>query len=195
MSFYHLELVDTRSGQRTALLLGDRAGEEYRAAADDVQSVASLVEVNRADVLTILVDGKRLIDNIARHNVRVDVSMTLQALQDGGGLTSRPRVAMVLTKLDLVKASAVQARAFRDFARIAALVQETFGANLGEVSTFQVAAAPRRSDVDRGIGVDSLIEYWMRPRLAPVARIAKALLPDRMFARLAPGNAPSGDAL
>ena len=37
VQFYHLGMVDGADGTRSALLLGDRAGEEYRSAANDAE--------------------------------------------------------------------------------------------------------------------------------------------------------------
>ena len=88
--FYHLSLAGGPAGDRLALVLGDRAGEEYKSAADDVSVVMTFSEVRRADTLTVLVDGQRLIDPVARHNLRSEIVMMLQALVDGGAGSGRP---------------------------------------------------------------------------------------------------------
>ena len=68
--FYHLGLVNQQISLPFNLILGDRAGEEYREVGDDVAAAADFIEVARADVITVLIDGQRLASNAQRHNVR-----------------------------------------------------------------------------------------------------------------------------
>ena len=93
--FYHVEIGCGEAEERLSLLLGDRAGEEYLAAADDVAVVPSFTEVIRADTLTVLVDGARLLESGGRHNLRIGIIMMLQGLHDGGGLSPASRLAVV----------------------------------------------------------------------------------------------------
>jgi hypothetical protein len=163
VSFYHLEIGGGAAGERLVLLLGDRAGEEYRAAADDVTVAVSFLEISRADTLTVLVDGERLLDTGARHNLRSDVLMMLQGLHDGDGLRPGSRLALVLTKLDVIKDAKQAERALRDFDTLFSDLQRLFGGVLGEIESFQVAASPRSNLLPRGTGVQDLLTFWLKP--------------------------------
>ena len=188
VSFYHLE-VGYPAGERLVLLLGNRAGEEYRAAADDASVVAGFSEVARADTLTVLVDGERLLDAGARHNLRSDIVMMLQGVQDGGCLRNRTRLALVLTKLDAVSKSGDQGdRALRDFRTLLVDVRDLFGAGLAEVAPFQVAASPKTDALPRGTGVPDLLTFWLKPGARPRTAVAGGPTLGRAFARLRPSD-------
>jgi len=188
--FYHLELAYRSTGEFLALLLGDRAGEEYRAAADDVNIVATFSEVSRADTLTVLIDGQRLLDAGARHNVRSDIVMLLQGLQDGDGLRSVPRLALVLTKLDAVGESPHRERAMRDFEELCHNAVKLFDASFEEIASFQIAASPKTNTVPRGTGVSDLLTFWLKPASAPRASKLAPPAVERAFARLKPLDEP-----
>lgn len=160
-SFYHIEVgID---GKHLALLLGDRAGEEYRVAADDISVVAGFSEVSRADTLTLLIDGERLLDSGARHNLRSDVMMMLQSFQEGGGLHARSRLALVLTKLDAIQSSPHQERALRDFDSLVGSIQQLYSTALLEIAAFQIAASPKSYAIERGTGLPQLLSFWLKP--------------------------------
>lgn len=182
--FYHLEVSNTVPGENILLLFADRAGEEYRSATDDVTLVTELHEISRADTITMLVDGQRLLDPGARHNVRNDTIMMLQALWDGDALRSRSQFALVLTKLDLVIDSEHHARAMQDFNALLADARRIFGVVFSVVEGFQVAASPKGAAVQRGTGVPELIQYWLRETVQPLERLRSIPVFERPFARL-----------
>ena len=88
--FYHLEIGKRATTENISLLLGDRAGEEYRELADDPSRAVSLAELARADSLTVLVDGERLLDAGARHNLHSEIILMLQGLRAGAGAWRLP---------------------------------------------------------------------------------------------------------
>lgn len=184
--FYHLELGGGGAEEGLALLLGDRAGEEYRATADDVTVAAGFVEVGRADALTVLIDGERLTDSGARHNLRSDTIMMLQGLHDGGVLPAAARLALVLTKLDVVSGSASSERAQRDFAVLLSDIRRLFSASFSEIETFQVAASPKTDAVLRGTGIPELLNFWIKPRQSARVSVPTRQNFERIFARLRP---------
>lgn len=193
--FYHLETRIAASGQRVVLLIGDRAGEEYREASDDVSLVAGFSELRRADVITVLVDGSRLL-GAARHNVRHEIIMILQALQDGSGFQPGVALALVLTKLDDVQRSPEASRALGDFRLIDGDVRRIFGASFGAIKTFEVAASPKTAAVPRGTGVADLVSFWAAAAV-PIrhtnsdgfAELDRAFVRLRALEAVEPGNA------
>ena len=162
--FYHLDLGGGAAGDGLSLALGDRAGEQYRGAADDPSVAADFSEVRRADSLTLLVDGERLLDSGTRHNVRNELAMIVQALVDEGAVRIGQRLALVLTKVDLVLASPDSGRAGADFESLLAHLDRLFGAVFSSVRAFRIAASPKADTVPRGTGVSELLAYWLEPR-------------------------------
>jgi len=186
--FYHLG-IRIGSAPILDLLLADRAGEEYRDATDDVSISRGFVEIGRADVITLLVDGKRLLDLASRHAVQSEIIMILQALIDGDAIAGRPRVAIALTKTDEVGASADNERVERDFDALAARIQQLFSAKFGPMRSFRVAACPADDTVARGQGVEELLDFWNEPATAPEnQRLVPLAMPARLMSRLAPAE-------
>jgi hypothetical protein len=186
VTFYHLGLGGP-DGDRLDLVLGDRSGEEYLDAADDPSNNADFIEVRRADALTILVDGQRLLDTAARHNVRSEVEMLLQALVDGGTVAPGQALILVLTKLDAVHGSSHRSRAETDFAALVEGVRRLFAHTFETIEAHQVAASPKSDVLRRGFGVPTLLRAWAarsQPR-QPTATVVSPT-PQRAFARLTP---------
>jgi hypothetical protein len=186
--FYHLEVGGGAAGDGLALVLGDRAGEEYRELADDPSIAGALCELVRADSLAVLVDGDRLLDAGARHNLRSEIILMLQGLRDSDGLRAGLPLALVLTKLDSVQSSPHAERAVRDFDDLAANVRRLFGDVLLEVRAFKVAASPKVETFHRGIGVPELLSFWVESAPRPVKTDFMNTILDRAFARLRPLN-------
>ena len=186
VKFYHLDLGGGSAGSTITLALADRAGEEYRSAADDASIVTAFPEVHRADSLTVLVDGERLLDAGARHNLRSEITMILQALADGGAVQIGQRLALVLTKMDLVQASPNQARTEGDFAGLHANIERLFGHIFPVIQAFKVAASPKSNAVPRGTGVPALLAFWLEPAAPPPTSSPARPVFARTFARLRP---------
>lgn len=186
LGFFHLAIADVEGRTLTNLLLGDRAGEEYLELADNVSAAKGLAEIVRADNITVLVDGKRLLDISARHNVRSEVTMMLQALWDGDALNDNQRLGLVLTKYDEIQRSPDRDRAMRDFELICKNARELFGGSFLSIDEFRVAASPTSDALPRGHGIAELLTRWMS---APAQRqcVRSAPAPSvRAFARLMP---------
>lgn len=192
--FYHLDVAGGPAGAGLSLVLADRAGEEYRSAADDAAVTASLPEARRADTLTVLVDGERLLDAGARHNLRSEIVMILQALKDGGALQTGQRLALVLTKLDLVQDSPVCTRALADFAGLCDNINQLFGSAFSEIQSFRIAASPKTDTVPRGTGVADLFAFWLPPAVPEATKVPTRQAPSRSFARVRPLSERERDA-
>lgn len=185
--FYHLDLIDQTTEGRAALLLGDRAGEEYFETLDDPDTAASFPELRRSDTVTVLVDGDKLLHLGLRHNVKSDVRMTLQAFIDAGAVKPWQRLALVLTKLDKVRSSAeFSPRAFADFESIVQVARSLFEHHFTSVEAFQVAASPQSDTAQRGEGLAELLRYWMEiaPRYEPKQAPKVVANASRAFDRL-----------
>jgi hypothetical protein len=179
--------VDTESGAAPTVLLGDRAGEEYLETRSDLDSAKSFPELPRADVLTMLVDGQRLLDVGKRHNVRSEIRQTIQAFVEAGAVRPFQRLALVLTKVDMIrKSEEAGSRALADFDGIVASLRTAYGAKFAAIEPFIIAAQPKSNGAKRGDGLDALLAYWMTEpmRYRPVAVTVQVPPTDRYFERL-----------
>lgn len=187
--FYHLELVDTDSGAVPSVLLGDRAGEEYLETRSNPLSAKEFPELRRADVLTLLVDGERLLDSGKRHNLRSEVRQTLHAVVEAGVVRPTQRLAIVLTKLDVIlKAADGGQRTIQGFDTLVAGLRTDYGSNFAVVESFQIAAQPSTDGAKRGANLDRLLAYWMAEplRYRPEPLVFEVPEAERYFDRLMP---------
>lgn len=187
--FYHLRLFLSNQGGAVHLLLADRAGEEYVHATNDPTLALDFHEIRRADVLTVLVDGKRMLDVAGRHQIRSEIMMILQSMLDSTVIERPVRLALVLTKSDHVAQAAERARAEGDFSRLCDDVDRVYGARFAEVRRFRIAASPQSDALPRGAGVEDLLNFWLLPRHAALA-CATPANPGalRIFARIRPAE-------
>ena len=162
LGFYHLLLERLDTTQKFQILLADRSGEDYRSVADDPASAAAFVEIRRADVITVLVNGALLLDIGARHNAKQDALMILQGLMNGDVLSPEQRLAVVLTKRDVIcDASAdVRNRVDDDFESLMSRLRDIFGSLFAEIRSFSIAASPASTTLSHGFGVAELLEFW-----------------------------------
>lgn len=179
--FFHLGLL---SSEPQNLLLGDRAGEEYREAADDTALAAELLEIARADVVTLLVDGKRLTQDVHRHNAREEMLLILQALNDAEIVPNGARLAIVLTKMDVVGTSSNEGRVEADLASVVTRIKAHFADCFARVEVFRVAASPTEPGVNRGAGLAELLKYWLEDSLPAFHENPTLTVPERIIARL-----------
>ncbi len=168
--FYHLDLCPVAGGETITLLIADRAGEEYLNVSVEVANAQPLFEVQRADTLTLLVDGERLVDQRERHNVRAEVEGILQGLSDADLLNGRQRLAITLTKNDALQGS--DRRATADFDRLAESIRKKFGQRFADIQIFLTAASPKKPEGRRGEGLSELLAYWVQPVYAPAEALA-----------------------
>lgn len=188
-TYFHLDLVSSGCQDKRAALLANRSGEDYIDAQSDPSLVKDYVELHRADVLTVLADGERLLDLGLRHQVRDDICLTLRAFQETGGTRPWQRLAVVLTKLDAVlKDEAKTERALQFYEGIVHDVRDQFAQHFIEIQSFRVAASPQSAMAARGTGMVDLLSYWMSPPACLQPAKVPAVIPiaARSFGRLRP---------
>jgi GTPase SAR1 family protein len=188
VGFYHLDIGHNKTQECITLLLGDRAGEEYLEAADDIELMQELEEVERADVITLLADGMRLLDVGDRHNVISQIERILQVLQDANVLTGRQKLVLVMTKLDTVqdaKDDKVAARALQDFSKLKTDVMRKYTSVFESINSFQIAASPKSKTLMPGEGMTELLSCWLMPRKCQTVDLPVHIVPTRAIGRLA----------
>ena len=184
--FFHLEVGGGAVGDGLSLIVGDRSGEEYQEAAANTSSALTFLEVVRADSLTVLVDGERLLDTGARHNLRGEIILMLQSLRDGDAMRTGSRMAFVLTKLDAVLGSPYAERAASDFDHLVGHIRTLFGDIFSAIEPFKIAASPKSDASMRGKGVPDLLSFWLQPAAMPAPCVQPSPSFERAFARMIP---------
>ena len=175
-TFFHLDLCST-DGQIVSLFLGDRSGEDYLAAADDIARAADFFELRRADTVTLLVNGEHLAGSEHRHEVKAISPQIVEALVESEAIREGARLAIVLTKNDAILASGNVERVRREFDEIVDAISGQHAAHLGDIRPFVVAASPKDiSTLKRGDGVDELLRFWFNAAGQFVKPQAPALL-------------------
>jgi len=108
----------------------------------------------------------------------------VQAMIEGGAIATQPRLAIVLTKFDLVLESNDRQRAETDFASLVADLGRLFADAFSTVQSFRVAASPKSDVIARGAGVPELFTFWLGA--APIVATVRPAAPgsERVFGRL-----------
>lgn len=187
--FFHIDLVNEERNAKRAALFGNRAGEEYTLVQDEIELAKGYPELKRSDVLTILIDGAKLLDAGERHQVRSQVRLTLRAFIEVGVVPPWQRLALVLTKLDGIRSDADAGdSALNYFDALVANVKLEYGTKFAGIQEFKVAASPKRTNAHRGEGMDQLLKYWLAGpcRNVPIAIPKKTVSAERAFGRLLP---------
>lgn len=163
--FYHLDV--RRDATLQSLLIADRSGEEYEEVADLAANATEMFELRRADVITVLVDGRRLASPADRANVMGAIPLIIQGMVENGAFERMPNLAVVLTKNDDVVASPRRERVEQDFQSIVEGIRETFANDFGEFSSFITSASPKDVNVERGDGLAAVLDFWLKPAPEP----------------------------
>ena len=163
--FYHIDV--RHDGALHSLLIADRSGEEYEEVADLAANATGMFELRRADVITVLVDGRRLASPSDRAEVMGAIPLIIQGMVENGAFIRKPNLAIVLTKFDAVQASRRQDRVEQDFRGIIDVVRDAFADHFGEFGSFITSASPKDTNVVRGAGLGEMLNFWMRPGAEP----------------------------
>lgn len=163
--FYHIDV--RRDCALQSLLIADRSGEEYEEVADLAANATGMFELRRADVITVLVDGRRLASPSDRADVMGAIPLIIQGMIENGAFVRKPNLAIVLTKDDAVQASPRKDRVEQDFRAIVDGVRDVFADHFGEFGSFVTSASPKDTNVVRGAGLGEMLEFWTKPGSEP----------------------------
>lgn len=95
LNFTHLTVATTDG--RKELVISDRSGEHFQRVLDTPGAIAEFVELDRANVTLLLVDGEQLV--LAPHRPRAEARRLFMALQQAG-FADRRQILVVATKRD-----------------------------------------------------------------------------------------------
>ena len=147
-----------------SVLVGDMSGEYFDRAVDSLEELKKLDFIRRADHLTLLVDGAKVVDPEKRHVSRARIRQLLRRMMESG-LLGQGRVEIVVTKWDRIAHAGEDAVTFAD-SEATELVEVAH--KFGKPASLLKTAA--RSDypdlVSPGTGVYDLLNSWLAPREA-----------------------------
>ena len=143
------------------IILADRFGEDYRDAPNGPVVVDDFAEIQRADVITLLVDGSKILSNITKHEVRSSIEMMLRVFVEYEVITFKPKLAVVLTKIDEIEASENKDKALNFFSTICERLETLLGSYFSDSMTFKTAASPKNTTVQAGLGLPELLNFWL----------------------------------
>jgi hypothetical protein len=180
--------------QRIDVMLSDRAGEVYKRARDQSESVKDLVEIPQADRLVLLLDGKRVADPVTRSGAMQSVRQSLRAFTDAGALGRSSVVQVLTTKIDLLLGADQKDKIESTLASFRERLAADYGPLLMKLSFLDVAARDPEGVCESALGVDGLFLDWISvPRRA--ATVEPPYPPmssefDRLLARTPIGPLP-----
>jgi hypothetical protein len=155
----HLELQSETDGRSHDLLAVDVAGERFTAVRNNNEAWSAISVMDSMDRVVFLFDGARLADPTLRQET---ISGTRQLMRSAIETGSVPvEIADVtVTKWDLV------VRAGEDAVKSANEALTRYGEMLGRDpdSFVKTAARSEIEEVAAGLGLDSLLENWLRAR-------------------------------
>ncbi|WP_428408703.1 TRAFAC clade GTPase domain-containing protein [Hyphococcus sp.] len=172
-SFFHLRLA-LRDGNPLDLLLADRWGETYREVMDTPERAKNCLELMRADILNVLIDGERLCDPARRAAAASECHQLLQTLALSKCLPSVVRVNLILTKLDQVDVNHESARIHKEFNALLERVRN-LNAIFAATDAHKIAARPKNEAHPKGYGVEGLISSWFGGSLSAAPYVPTAL--------------------
>ena len=159
--FFHLTINANCAGRPVDILLADRSGETYRAIADTPDIADQCLELKRAAVLNILVDGEQLCDPRQRTGALNGCVQALQTLTFKGVPAQGVPINLVLTKLDLVDSHENVTRAHQEFDKLVDRLPSQIGSLNTGINPFKIAACPQNDKHPKGYGVEALIKSWV----------------------------------
>lgn len=176
LKFYHLELAT--SGTETAVLLGDRPGEQVREAGNGPQAAAPLLELRSADVVLYLIDGALLSDPEQRHVPQAQAEAVLESVIAAKHLSHRPPIVFVLTKADLCENGSAEM-----FDRIFVALSDRFRPNFGVIERVETAANTDETvdGIARGHGMNQLLDIILGAAGTVQTEVREQSEPQRQF--------------
>lgn len=159
--FYHLCIANDNE-KLSHLLFADRSGETYEQLKNEPGSTMSFLELKRANIINILVDGDRLCNPTKRAGVISQCAQTVQALVLSEAMECCDHINLVLTKLDLVDNHANSKKVHEDFDSLPDIIAVQCSNRNPPIYTHKVAACPHNETHPKGQGVEKLLLRWLK---------------------------------
>ena len=162
----HLRLAQLSPLRHHNILFSDIYGEAFRRAADSADECRKFTILKRADHVAVLIDGEKAVNRQDRQGAFASVDALLGQCLDTGMLGSTSSVQAVITKWDVVAASAPSNATFVD-SKLKWLAAR-HGARLRQLSSFKLAIRPPGGGkIKAGHGMSELLQLWINVRARP----------------------------
>lgn len=163
--FLHLRVRDPLNDRRYEFLFPDITGELFEEALDSTEDTESLSIIRRADQISLLADGEKLVSPIARQRARADIDTFIRSCLEVGVMDRSSIIQIVVTKSDLLPEENDDR-----FAEVSEFLQNfendvtsKYRDRVGSLQFLRVAALPKApSSLGAGHGIAQLIEGWLR---------------------------------
>jgi hypothetical protein len=158
----HLSVEPLQGVSRVELLFPDVTGEYFQEAESSDLACSGMPYINRADRVTILVDGGRVSSLQERQGVRASIDSFLRRSIETTVLGSAIEVDLVFAKWDRVLASGTEAIAFAEM--IESEIETRYSQHLKRIWMWRIAARPGPgSNLEFAHGVGPLLNAWCTP--------------------------------
>ncbi|MBM7425045.1 TRAFAC clade GTPase domain-containing protein [Spongiibacter marinus] len=158
LGFFHLAFHHQQQGKRKDLYFADRPGEDFTFAANNSEAAQGLIEVKRADIVLLLINGELLSNPQLRHAEKQRVRTLTSVLKQDGILFPSQNIFLICTKYDQVVKSQTETSCMSDIADIAEHVTRVLEPNR-PVNQQCVAACPESLDYSQaGEGVSAIVK-------------------------------------
>lgn len=170
LEFFHLAVSEPASQfRRHDLMLSDRAGEDYQRAREYTPSISELIEVEKADVIVLLLDGDRLIDPEQQSVVLEHGRQLLRALLGARAIGSYTTVQVVTTKVDVIADYSEKDSLTRRMDAFKDRLQRLIGDQVGKLAFYDIAARSPNASFTPALGVDKLLHSWIDLSRHPIS--------------------------
>ncbi|ASL44120.1 hypothetical protein bAD24_I11560 [Burkholderia sp. AD24] len=160
LRFLHLGLKKQTTGRRLDFVFSDRAGETYSNVLNSVTAAKDLPEIEFADAIVLLLDGRRVCNATERTPALMETRQLLRGLIDGKALGKTSVVQVVVTMYDLIVQSAEQTFLLGELEKFKGILFKSFAESVGALSWHVVAARPEMSGAASDFGVEELLSLW-----------------------------------
>jgi hypothetical protein len=195
LTFAHLAMVESsEKAVRTDLVLSDRAGEIYSRVQNNSSHAAELLEVSKAQIVLLLMDGKRLADPALRSGAMQGVRQMLRAFIDAKVIGGSSVVQVVTTMVDLLEEHEDKDLIETRVTEFRNNLTRDFGSKVAELTYWNVAARDPHGRVPAAFGLAELVVDWTRSRerILPLPLISVPLETqrDKLLVRTGIGAIP-----
>ncbi|WP_061218560.1 TRAFAC clade GTPase domain-containing protein [Leptospira weilii] len=162
LSFFHLSICPQENlEERREILFSDRAGETYRNARNNTDSIADLTEIPRSDRVLLLLDGARIINPEERSDALQSTRQMLWALIDNNALNNSSNVQIVTTKFDLISVHPENTDIVQILDEFKNKLKLDFGHKIKNLAFFDISARDPSKKFELVYGVDNLLLDWI----------------------------------
>ena len=183
--FLHLKLANAAGETRHDLLMADISGESFRALRDTPGDQTEVPSLQRANVLALVLDGGKLVDDGERNVELAQIRLLGKGLLEKAVIPSATAVNIIVAKWDRVRGEDQEDARRADIE----LLCESLAEYDLPVSVFITECRGGKW----GAGLDELLETWagipLQETEQPAGRVARWAL-DRAFHRFPLEAAP-----